>query len=200
MIFEAGEVAELLSKVIKEKKIDLLVMSAHGHTTAPNALIGSTAERILHQVFCPVLTVGPGVVSQPANASELSRILYGVDFSVASLAAVPFVISLACASRAQLILLHCIGPHDENLNQLRHALADLIPFGVELRTEPDCIVERGHPSEKILEVAEGHGADLIVLGIRSAKRDVSRAQNLFRPGVLKIVTEAKCPVLTICGS
>jgi nucleotide-binding universal stress UspA family protein len=199
LIFERGNVAQVLARIIDKKKIDLLVMGTHGRAAVQTALVGSVAEEMFRNAACPVLTVGPNVAAKPGYVGELKRILYATDFSVVSLAAAPFAVSLARESRAQLILLHCIEHAYDDVKGLRHRLADLVPFGAELSAEPDCIVERGQPVKKILEVAEGHGADLIVLGIHTTSHRRIELDQFLHPGVFKIVTEAKSPVLTVRG-
>jgi nucleotide-binding universal stress UspA family protein len=199
LIFTPGDVAEVLSEAIQKTKSDLLVMSTHGRTGVRKALVGSMAEKMFRRATCPVLTVGPGVIAKQRSSGGLNRILYATDFSVESLAAAPFAISLACEHRAHLILLHCMDHDSDTFEGMRRTLADLVPYGVELREEPVCIVARVKPVEKILTVAEEHGVDLIVLGIRGAKDGQSEAAQMLHPGVFRIVTEAKCPVLTVRG-
>jgi nucleotide-binding universal stress UspA family protein len=43
----------------EEKEIDLIVIATHGHTGVEHMLFGSTAERIVRNARCPVLTVRP---------------------------------------------------------------------------------------------------------------------------------------------
>lgn len=42
-----------------ERMIDLIVMATHGHTGVEHMLFGSTAERIVRNAPCPVLTIRP---------------------------------------------------------------------------------------------------------------------------------------------
>lgn len=196
LIFRAGEVWQTLSQVIQEKQIDLIVSSTHGRTGIEKALLGSVAEDIFRKASCPVLTVGSAVSAKPREHGELNRILYATDFSPESLAAAPYVISIAREHRAQLILLHCIEDGGD-VQTMLHTLHDLVPFGADLRCEPTCVVERGAHGNKILEVSEGHGADLIVLGVPSTSPHGGKKAYFYRSALYKIVTQAKCPVLTV---
>lgn len=45
----------------EEKKIDLIIIATHGHTGVEHILFGSTAERIVRNATCPVLTIRPSV-------------------------------------------------------------------------------------------------------------------------------------------
>jgi nucleotide-binding universal stress UspA family protein len=194
VIFQQGETWEVLSRLIDERSIDLLVFSTHGRTGLDRVLFGSDAEKFFRKAPCPALAVGPAVTGKPKQNAELNRILYATDFGAESLAAVPYVISLAQEHRAQLIFLHLIEDRGDVPTML-HALRRLVPFGADLRCEPTCVVERGTPADKILEVAEGHGADLIVLGVHRDKGFFPK--HLTRTGVFRIVAQAQCPVLIV---
>jgi nucleotide-binding universal stress UspA family protein len=71
-----------------------------------------------------------------------------------------------------------------------------LPFGADLRCEPTCVVERGEDGEKILEVSEGHGADLVVLGVPGTNGHLARKNHFQRSALYNIVTEPTCPMLT----
>jgi len=198
LIFQQGDVWPTLRDLIRLKEADLLVLSTHGRSGMEKALMGSVAERVFHQAACPVLTVGPKVTVKSRHAAELNRILYATDFSPESLAAAPYAISLAEEHRTQLILLNCFEEKDAEVRAMLQTLHQLVPFGADLRCEPICIVERGAHGQKILDVAEGHGADLIVLGIDSAyEHSFRKARFQQRSDLYKIVTQASCPVLTV---
>jgi len=196
MIFESGNAWESISRIIAEKQIDMLVLGTRGRTGIEKALMGSVAEEIFRQSVCPVLTVGPHVTVKSRNAAQLSHILYATDFSSESLAAAPYAISLAREHRAQLVLLNCM-EESGDVQSMLHTLRELVPFGADLRCEPTCVVERGPHGEKIMEVAESHGADMIVLGVSAADRDVSKKAHFQSSSLYKIVTQAICPVLTV---
>src|SRR5665213_1968396 len=95
LIFESGKVWETISRIIVEKKIDMLVLGTRGRTGLEKVLMGSVAEEIFRQSVCPVLTVGPRVTVKSRNAAQLSHILYATDFSSQSLAAAPYAITWA---------------------------------------------------------------------------------------------------------
>jgi len=194
ILFGSGEIWSALSEIINSKKIDLIVLATHGPLPLERAVLGSVAEEVFRRAPCPVLTVGPSAPNKPKPLGEFSSILYATDFSAESLAGAPYAISLAREHRAQLILMHS-RQNSEDLHKLRRALAEIVPFGAELPSSPDCVVERGRPAEKILEVAEAHEADLIVLGVRAAK-NIALSRFVQR-GSYYVVANAKCPVLTV---
>lgn len=196
IIFRPGNIWRTLSELIEEKQIDLVVFSTNGRAGFDKVLFGSVAEEIFRKAPCPVLAVGPAATAKPKQNAELNRILYATDFGTESLTAASYAISLAREHGAQLILLHSI-ENGGDVPAMLHTLRQLVPFGAELSHEPHCVVEHGAPAGKILEVAEGHGADLIVLGVHGQKGLIQK--HLMRSGVFRILTQAKCPVLIVRG-
>jgi hypothetical protein len=61
-----GDVALVLSELMRELQTDLVVLGTHGRGGVKKVLLGSALEEIVYSALCPVLTVGPGV-SPKAN-------------------------------------------------------------------------------------------------------------------------------------
>jgi nucleotide-binding universal stress UspA family protein len=204
VVIGEGNIWEVMSNLIKQKGIDLIVLGTRGRTGLGKTLLGSVAEQILRQASCPVLTVGPRVTLQPENAVRMQEILYATDLAADSPVAAPYAISLAQENQAHLALLHVI--ENQKTGELVHPaeLADsklsklrqLVTRDAELWCEPRYAVEQGIPAEKILEAADRQRADLIVLGAQPAKW---LATHVNAGTVHKVVSEAKCPVLTVHG-
>jgi nucleotide-binding universal stress UspA family protein len=204
VVIGEGNIWEVISSLIKQKEIDLIVLGTHGRTGLGKALLGSVAEQILRQAPCPVLTVGPHVTLQPEKAVKMHEILYATDLAVDFPAATPYAMSLAQENQAHLALLYVI--ENQKTGELVHPaeltdsklykLRQLVPQEAELWCEPRYLVEQGIPAVKILEAADRQRADLIVLGAQPAKW---LATHLNAGTVHKVVSEAKCPVLTVHG-
>jgi len=92
------------------------------------------------------LIVGPVVSTKTERNATLNRILYAT-ISVQNRCRCPLSISLAQEHRAQLILLHSI-ESEGDVAAMLDTLRQLVPFGTELRCEPDGVVERGAPAGK----------------------------------------------------
>lgn len=197
VIFQGGEVYATLNELARDKQADLIVLGTHGRSGLEKVLMGSVAERIFRETRFPVMTVGPKAEEKCRTTAELRRILYATDFSAESLHAAPFAISLARENRAHLILLNCFEGGEDGIQAMLQGLRQLVPFGAELRCEPICIVERGPHGQKILDVAQSHGADLIVLGVDGASKGLSHNTPFHSSALYKIVTRATCPVLTV---
>jgi len=175
------------------------------------------AEEVLRQANCPVLTVGPHVA---AVAKGLRNIVFATDFGPASMKAFPYALSLAEVYDARLIMVHMfpmlpdivgtsyapavtsarslvewqVQAKQESLKKL----ADLIPPGTKLAVPPELVVATDFLPEGILMAAEQHNADLIVMGANHA--DSARiAAHVPWAVTYQVITQAKCPVLTVRG-
>jgi nucleotide-binding universal stress UspA family protein len=54
-----GGTAHSISEYAKEKAVDLIVMTTHGHTGMKELRFGSIALRVLHDAHAPVLLIRP---------------------------------------------------------------------------------------------------------------------------------------------
>jgi nucleotide-binding universal stress UspA family protein len=199
-----GDLWPTLSDMVRQQNIDLIVIGTKGRTGWGRALLGSVAEEIFRRAPCPVLTVGPHVCKDTQRRLEMKEILYATDFSPESLSALPYAVSLAQEHQARLTVLHVIT--EEQLVYTRNYVAatlrhlrELAPPEANPWCEPNFMVEPGPVAEKILEVATGLGADLIVLGVRGAEGYMGTTTHLFRTTAHRVVTQAECPVLTVRG-
>jgi nucleotide-binding universal stress UspA family protein len=202
-----GRVADELARIIEDHKIDLLVLGTHGRAGIRKLIMGSVAEETFRRAGCPVLTVGPGVCSEPDPAAKFHHILFATNFSRESLAALPFAISFTEEDKADLTLLHFVeqpsgGAHAMTKNCLLGRLEELIPGDLDLRCHPECRVEFGalfiSPAQGILDVAERREVDLIVLGVRAVRGSLGLITHLSTT-TAQVLTQARCPVLTVRG-
>jgi nucleotide-binding universal stress UspA family protein len=204
------EVWPAVRRAIEEDDVDLIVLGTHGRTGAEKLLLGSVAEEIFRRSPVPVLTIGPGVRSSVHSAGRFRRVLFATDFTSESLAGAPYAVTLAQENQARLLLLLVMrrpSPANErdkelfemSVAQAMHRLYEIVPKDAHLEVPPDVAVEYGEPADRIVEVAKQRGADLIVIGVRSAAGRIGAATHLERATAHKIVAHAPCPVLTVRG-
>lgn len=193
-----GNPGEVITEFSETYAADLLVVGTSSRAGLGKLFLGSVAEEIIREAPCPVLTVGPHVVTDPS--AEIQRILCAADFSMGSVRAAEFATSLAYEYRAHLMLLHVIegilkdAPHlAMQLTEKR--LRDLMPPEPELQYEPEVVVEIGPVAERILGVANELSADLIAMGARGLGAFAHTASH-FGSIAHRIVSLASCPVLT----
>lgn len=173
-----GDAASMILDVAEEEDVDLIVMAPHGWSGANKLLLGSVTERVLHQATCPVFVV--------RTAQPIARVLLTLDGSPLAETAVAPGLALAEALGARTTLLAINEPitvssklglqqkwqssaegrqaqqqnRAEKEQYLRYVVAR---FGDELENEIAYEVIEGPPVEKILEFADLHGIDLIVM-------------------------------------
>lgn len=217
----SGEIAAALAWTAKKEAVDLIVLGTHGRTGLSRLVMGSVAEEVFRQAKCPVLTVGPHTVRHPLAhrvqrlgasvvkiESNIRTVLYATDFSQESLAAAPFAVSMAQEHEAKLVLLHTVeGAGDDYAKEparvLSHLVAELkrlLPEDASLWCEPEFLVDFGDPSKRILEIAADLQADLIVMGVRSARNHLTTVTHMRDTTAHKVLAGATCPVLTVMGS
>jgi len=201
-VVREGSVTSELLKLADELKAALLVIGTRAHHGLERLLEGSVAEEVFRQAPCPVLVVPPAAGEQ--SGIPIRTVLFPTSFSENSLRAAPYAFSLARRHRARLILLHVslegTSSSEEDLVRLRAAgeerLRALLPAKGGPSNEPSFYVEFGPVAERIVRVAVENRADLVVLGIATAR---AAAAHLAEGDAYKIVGAAPCPVLTIRG-
>jgi nucleotide-binding universal stress UspA family protein len=204
---EEGNVWDVVSHLVEEKGIDLIVMGTHGRRGVDKVLLGSVAEDILRRVPCPVLTVSPNVRCSSGRTIGTKNVLFCTSFSAKSEVAAAYAVSLAEQNRAHLDMLHVIArpkagefvEGEDLMSVCARRIRSLIPPDADLWSEPRAIVEQGDPAERILAVAKQRGADVIVMGAKSAEGDLGAAIHLPGTTVHEVICQAECPVLTVRG-
>lgn len=202
VVIGEGNIWEVVSKLIKDREIDLVVLGTRGRTGLGKTILGSVAEQILRQSPCPVLTVGPHVNPWSDEYAKMREILYATDLTADYPAAAPYAVSLAQENQAHLVLLNVLedakagdlvdSPEVVHLKERK--LQQLVAEQAGLWCDPTYIVEHGPAAEKILDVSKRRHTDLIVMGARPAK---GLATHLNMGTVHKVVSQATCPVLTV---
>jgi nucleotide-binding universal stress UspA family protein len=208
-----GNPGERIHQAAKEKNIDLIVLGAQGHHNLLYGLIGTTAERLVQEGPCPVLTV-PGsrkdaVECLPADKpAVIRRILAPLDFSAPSLDAVEYAVHLAQGVGAAVTLMHVLEPDSYDLDcglgvieeesskrdtwdrQLMELRDVVTAFGIPAEAE----ICGGLPSDAILACALRCRTDLIVMGTHGRRGMSSERFGSVAGAVLR---RATCPVLTV---
>ena len=194
-----GDVPDVLMEFVRNHGVDLVVVGTSSRGGLGKVLLGSTAEEIIRVAPCPVLTVGPHVTAE--GSARVRSIVYATDFSLGSLRAAEFAVSLAHEYQADLTLVHVVDEvltesPDRAIQLTEQRLREMIPSEPQLLYEPEVVVETGPVAERILAVANELIADIIVMGVRGAGAFAQTASH-FGSIAHKVVSLATCPVVTI---
>jgi len=190
-----------------EHDVDLVVMGTHGRKGVDRLLSGSVAEDVVRQAPCPVFTV-PASEDDPVPPT-IDRVLAPVDLSEQSRLVVDHAAGLSEAYTAPLDLLHVveeaayptvygIDPLTPSLpgvrDRAREAL-ETLAARVEQRPEPvNMHVRAGYAARDIVEFAEEHAADLIVMATHGRS---GLERFLIGSVAEKVVRRSPCPVFTL---
>lgn len=200
VILEPGSPVVELKRIVRQQKIDLVIVGTHGRTGFKHLLMGSVTEELLRSLPCPVLTVGPNVTKQSMESAAIKQILFPTDLSEESRTVFPYVASLASQYRALLTVLHVL-PVELVRNPDANTLAE--PLRLEMqktfyplidpRSPAEFVIDCGDPVERILAHAESGKAGLIGLGVRRAGDIIAHFRNTV---TYRVLLGAHCPVLT----
>lgn len=187
----------------------LLVIGTRGLTGIRHLLLGSTAERVVQNARCPVLTVHP---EDAGEHRPIRTILVPTDFSDDADLAIEAAHRLLSSLQegARLVLVHAYnlpveytayGPVPTSVHYLKDT-------GSEAQEQLDRMVEKlsgkgldveawaveGYPPEVIVTEAERIGADLIAMGTHGRS---GLAHLLLGSTAERVVQRAPCPVMTV---
>ena len=201
MVAEGHHPAKAILRLAKEQHADMIVLGTASKTGMTRVLLGSTAEYVIRNAECPVLTVGPNAARPAADPLVFERMVYCTDFSPEAAKAASVALSLAeeCGAKLHVCYVEDLeltdGVRRKMLDKgFKEALERLIPESAHEWCTPECTVERGGAAEGILALAKRVNADLIVLGARKASFWLDHMAHGLTPSVL---AGAKCPVLTV---
>ena len=140
---------------------------------------------------------------------NIQRILFPTDFSQYNEAALKLASSLAAESNAVLYIVHvhdvrdlnaamgeasylCASAWDEERQEAEKRLRQIVPSVAGVAYENECLT--GSPVPQIIEFAEGHNIDLIVMASHGRTGLPRLLMGSIAEGVMR---KAKCPVLIV---
>ena len=198
--FVEGAFWPTLDSLINECKIDLLVLGTRGLGDVKKVILGSGAEEAFRQARIPVLTVGPHAKDESLGKTEFKKILFATDFGPGVDREAAYAFALAQEHHARITLLNVV-PYVEEFsdeavtnrrNWVVRQLKELVPAKTNLEQEPEFMMIIGDPVEEILRWADK--ADLIVMGAKPVK---GLAGHVPHTKAYRVISAAKCPVLTV---
>jgi nucleotide-binding universal stress UspA family protein len=210
-----GHVADEITRMATEKKVDLAICSTHGRSGLKRLVLGSVTERLMHTLPCPLLVVHAlehGLHPSADQKVRLQRILVACDFSPDSDLAFEYGLSLAQEFQSEMHLAHVIEPpvykdllkpaKEERTErsqpalreQLNQKLMDMVPEDARHWCTPITVLMAGQPHEELTKYAVVHDIDLIVLGVRGH----GLIESLFVGSTTdRVIRQAPCPVLSV---
>jgi nucleotide-binding universal stress UspA family protein len=209
-----GEPAHEIANAVRDYDIDLVTVVTHGRRGLARAMFGSTAEEIIAEAPCPVLTIRPpqrDFVEHRGSSTEinLNRILLATNFRPSSIAATNLARELATVAKAELHAIHVIGDYFEQisvmfpeggrsaLSRMRAEVKDRMQsFAREGGSRVKTHIAEGRPYAEIVRLAAETDADLIVIGT-TVHASLFGGAPALGSEIERVVRNASCPVLCV---
>ncbi|MGH9961200.1 MAG: universal stress protein [Pyrinomonadaceae bacterium] len=212
-----GEPAHEVARAVQEHEIDLVTVVTHSRKGIARKLWGSTAEEIIAEAPCPVLTIRPpqhDFVEHRGSRSEvrLNRVLLATNFRPSATAATQLATQLANQTGAELHAVYVIGDYFEQISVMfpeggLTALSRMRGYVKERMAQlaredgPRAIthIAEGRPYEEIVRLAAEKDADLIVIGT-NVHASLLGGTRILGSEIERVVRNAPCPVLCVPSS
>jgi nucleotide-binding universal stress UspA family protein len=198
-----GEVLQEIASSCAQGRV--LAVGARGLNPLRDAILGTTAERLVGRCECPILVV------RKLPQGDYRNVLVAVDLLAGSESAL--AMAAAIAPGAKMAAVHAydlalegplqragVAPHEIDRHRaeaFHKALGAVRSLSATVAGDPDLflpIVDRGYAAGLILEHEHGLGADLVVIG----KRRRSAAEALILGSTTRhVLANAGCDVLVV---
>ena len=180
----------------EQRNAGLIVMGTHGRSDFRRFLLGSVAEKILHETDRPVLTVREKRRGGTASKISIEHVLCPINYTEVAFNALEHAVAVSKCFGAELLALHVIESHAaEVTDQDEHArLCSWIPDETRARCSLREIIRRGDAAEQIIEMASNVACDIIVLGAQHKRFSDT---TVIGTTTLRVTRHAPCPVLTV---
>src|SRR5882724_2385140 len=213
-VIVAGEPAHEIANAVRDFDIDLVTVVTHGRRGLARALWGSTAEEIIAEAPCPVLTIRPpqhDFVEHRGGRSQirLNRVLLATNFRPSSTAATQVATQLANQTGAELHAVYVIGDYLEQISVMfpeggLTALSRLRSYVQERMhhlargdsARAVAHIAEGRPYEEIVRFAAEKDADMIVIGT-NVHASLFGGTPVLGSEIERVVRNAPCPVLCV---
>jgi len=199
-----GEPPEILVDTAQGKQADLIALGTYGRKGLKRLLMGSVTSQVILNAPCDVLVVKNAGLK---GTGSFGSLLVPFDGSASSQKALLRACELSKSDRSEISVLYVIPRYEEMVDffktdAIRESLyreAEKIIAGAKkiasARSVPiKAVVQEGHASEKIAEMAGTFKNDVIVIGTHGW-RGMNKA--LMGSTAERIIAHAPCPVLIV---
>jgi nucleotide-binding universal stress UspA family protein len=170
-----GDPAGEILQAARDEKVDLIVMSTHGHGVFYRFLLGSVAAKVLHDSDCPVWT-DTQREEAPMREFAIRSVLCAVDLSPHSRNTVSRAAQMTAEFGARLTLVHITagvemyGPGGSYVDPVwketivGFAAKEIAKIQEDVGTKAEVIIDSGDAHELLNRAAGEAKADLLIIG------------------------------------
>lgn len=189
ILFRKGPVLETIQDILHTQAIDLLALATHGGRGVHGIFLGSNAERLIRAVTIPVLTVGTCRNHPDWDEKGARHILFAGDFAPETLCGLSLALGIQQTTGARLSVVQAVRPGTcpEAIHAIREGIQPVVPPGTSIYTPA------GPVGKTVCDLARELNVGLVALGVHRN----SFARELFGTGLLEILLNAPCPVLSV---
>ncbi len=194
MITLFGKPSDMIVKVAKEQRANLIMMATRSLGLTGQFILGSTTYKILRTAPCPLM-----VFSKPEMKFRALRILFPTDFSEISQLSLPYLFKLANDYGADIHIVHYRQMHNAISKDPTRDLELIKRSAVSTRIPANRIsinddIKGSTPGAAILKYAKENAIDLIILSAHGAS---GYKQFFLGATAVEISSKSEVPVLLI---
>ncbi len=206
----AGIPSTEILRYARKEEIDCIIMGAHTReddtgSTKFRGIVGTTMQKVSQRARCPVL-----IISRPCETCfwYFNKIVFGTDFSKASMSAFKFAYKMADFIGCKLYLFHALNiqtseagiPPDQKTieSKIKSAKEKMEKEYVTQMGDFDnyeISIWEGVPYVELLKYSREASGDLIVMAHHT--RDVDPDTALLGSTVEQVVLRSACPVASV---
>jgi len=198
-----GDPAREIVQAARDEKVDLIVMSTHGHGVFYRFLLGSVAAKVLHDSDCPVWT-DTRREEAPMREFAIRNVLCAVDLSPHSRNTVSRAAQMTAEFGARLTLVHITagvemyGPGGSYVDPVwketivGFAAKEIAKIQEDVGTKAEVIIDSGDAHELLNRAAEEAKADLLIIGHMPSGGHLGENGSGYA-----IIRESHIPVLSV---
>lgn len=193
----SGSAAESIIQAARDHAIDLLVLGSHGRSGMKKLVLGSVAEKVVRNLHCPVLVVGPQCTFQNENVKS---VLLTVDAPMHSLRAAQYAMAIARQAGAKLTIAHiypAVQPLDidsSTIDSTIRELHSLVPSQTDVANDVQFRTAKGGIADEILKIASECNSGIIVT---SPEDHAPVADHALGAVLSDLISKSHCPILAV---
>jgi nucleotide-binding universal stress UspA family protein len=203
IVADLGDPADLIERVSRSAKTDLVMMPTRGRGRFRAALLGSITTKVLHDLPIPVWTDSHRQAVLPQQNLPIRSVVCAIDLGPESLDVLQFAAKFADVCGAALCIAHGIPATEMLLGSYSKIeppmyMEDFARTQIEklqstAGTSAGVWLESAPIGAAVREAAVEHHADLVVIG----RGEIGESAGRLKEHTHAIIRESPCPVLSL---